>query len=50
MVLTWHPTGGPVVGTLTDPGQRDTVGPHAGGCSLCRALAVAATGRSLAER
>jgi GTP cyclohydrolase II len=33
---------GPVVGTLTDPGQRNVVGTHSGGYSLYRALAVAA--------
>jgi hypothetical protein len=49
MVLTSRSSGGPVVGTQPDPGQRNVVGTHDGGCSYCPAPAVA-TGRGPAER
>src|SRR3954468_10379148 len=33
---------GPIVGTVTNRGQRNVIGPHAGAYSVYRALAVAA--------
>ena len=35
---------GPVIGTLTNPGERNVIGAHAGSYALYRALAVAAGG------
>lgn len=35
---------GPVIGTLTNPGERNVIGAHAGAYALYRALAVAAGG------
>ncbi len=33
---------GPVIGTLTDPAQRNVIGAHSGSYALYRALAIAA--------
>ena len=44
--ISWGAQGaegrGPVIGTLTDPAQRNVIGTHSGSYSLYRALAVAA--------
>jgi len=44
--ISWGAQGpegrGPVVGTVTNPGQRNVIGTHSGAYSLYRALAVAA--------